>query len=86
MPVICSSLVNVIRARKAMQAAFESGDWEAVRVHDEQVGQLLDLAFSDELRDNRALVGELEKVLALYADVVAYLPESAAQRWLKASH
>jgi len=48
------------------------------------VGPALDLAFSDEQRDNAALIGELEKVLALYAQVVTCLPEATAQRWLAA--
>lgn len=85
MPLVCSSLVNVIRTRKSMQTAFEQGDWDSVRCFDTRLGEALDFAFSDEARDNSALVGELEKVLALYAKVVAYLPESTAQRWLKAT-
>lgn len=84
MPLVCSSLVAVIRVRKALQQAFEVGDWESVRKLDAEVGPALDLAFSDEQRDNAALICELEKVLALYADVVTGLPEATAQRWLAA--
>lgn len=84
MPLVCSSLVAVIRARKALQNAFEAGDWDSVRELDTAVGPALDLAFSDERRDNAALVSELEKVLALYAKVVTCLPEATAQRWLTA--
>lgn len=84
MPLVCSSLVAVIRARKALQNAFEAGDWNSVRELDAAVGPALDLAFSDDRRDNAALVSELEKVLALYAKVVTCLPEATAQRWLTA--
>ena len=84
MPLVCSSLVAVIRVRKALQHAFEAGDWDGVRKLDAEVGPALDLAFSDEQRDNAALIGELEKVLALYAQVVTCLPEATAQRWLAA--
>ena len=84
MPIVCSSLVAVIRARKALQNALEAGDWDAVKAHDAEVGPALDEAFSDELRDNAALIGELEKILALYAKVVTALPEATAQRWLTA--
>lgn len=84
MPLVCSSLVDVIRTRKAMQNAFERGDWDGVKACDERLGRMMDAAFSDDARDNASLVGELEKVLALYARVVTYLPEATAQRWLSA--
>ncbi|MDZ7923783.1 MAG: hypothetical protein U5M23_06915 [Marinagarivorans sp.] len=85
MSLVCSSLVDVIRTRKALQSAFESGDWDAVRFFDERLVRMMDTAFSDDERDNGSLVGELEKVLALYARVVTALPEAAAQRWLCAT-
>ncbi|BCD99476.1 hypothetical protein [Marinagarivorans cellulosilyticus] len=85
MPLVCSSLVDVIRTRKAMQTAFEVGDWDGVKACDERLGRMLDAAFSDDNRDNTALVAELEKVLAMYARVVTYLPEATAQRWLCAT-
>lgn len=85
MPLVCSSLVDVIRTRKAMQTAFEQGDWDGVRTCDERLGRMMDAAFSDDHRDNATLVLELEKVLSLYARVVTHLPESTAQRWLCAT-
>ncbi|WP_156312465.1 hypothetical protein [Marinagarivorans algicola] len=84
MRLVCSSLVDVIRTRKAMQTAFECGNWEGVKACDERLGRMLDAAFSDDTRDNASLVAELEKVLALYARVVTYLPEATASRWLSA--
>ncbi|HEY7772096.1 MAG TPA: hypothetical protein VIC26_02865 [Marinagarivorans sp.] len=86
MPLVCSSLVDVIRTRKAMQTAFDSDDWDGVKACDERLGRMLDIAFSDDNRDNTALVTELEKVLATYAKVVAFLPEATAQRWLCAGN
>ncbi len=85
MPLVCSSLVDVVRTRKALQAAFEAGDWDAVRSFDERLVRMMDTAFSDDERDNGLLVSELEKVLALYARVVTSLPEATAQRWLSAT-
>lgn len=84
MHLVCSSLVDVIRTRKAMQKAFECADWDGVKTCDDRLGRMLDAAFSDDVRDNSALVAELEKVLALYAQVVTCLPEATAERWLKA--
>ena len=86
MPLVCSSLVDVIRTRKAMQTAFDTDDWDSVKACDERLGRMLDIAFSDDNRDNTALVNELEKVLATYAKVVTYLPEATAQRWLCAGN
>jgi hypothetical protein len=86
MAIVSSSLVDVIRTRKALETAFELGDWDVVKSYDARLGSVLDEAFSDESRDNQALVCELEKVLALYARVVKHLPEATARRWLCTGH
>jgi hypothetical protein len=83
MTIIAASLVNVMRTRREMERALHQGDWDAVKQWDSKVGQSLDAAFDDPSRDNRALVDELEKVLGLYAQVVAQLPEHTAQQWLR---
>lgn len=83
MKIIPASLVNVMRARREMERAFAQGQWEAVKEWDKKVGQCLDAAFDDPERDNRVLVDELEKVLALYAQMVSHLPEHTAQQWLR---
>jgi hypothetical protein len=83
MNVVAASLMNVKRARREMERAFDAGDWEGVKLWDGRVGAGLDSAFDDPGRDNVKLVGELEKVLALYAQIVTQLPDQTLQQWMK---
>lgn len=82
MNVISNSLVEVMRTRRALEHAFEQADWPSIKEWDAKVGACLDAAFDDPERDNSLLVGELEKILKLYASMVAYLPEHTAKQWL----
>lgn len=82
MKLISSTLVEVMRTRRALEQAFEKSDWDAIKQCDAKVGNCLDAAFDDPERDNSLLVSELEKILKLYATMVAYLPEHTAKQWL----
>ncbi len=82
MTLITASLVEVMRARRGMEQAFEQNDWDAIKAWDTKVAPCLDAAFDDPERDNSLLVSELEKILKLYAAMVAHLPEHTAKQWL----
>ncbi|WNO07940.1 hypothetical protein [Teredinibacter sp. KSP-S5-2] len=77
MSVISASHFSLVRARRELEKAYDCEDWEAVRQWDQDLGVMLNRAFDDEDRDTRALVGELEKVLSLYATIVSSMPEKA---------
>lgn len=77
MSVISGAHVNLVRARKALEKAFEERDWDALRETDKRLGESLNEAFDDEHRNTFELVQEMEKVLHTYAGVVAALPEGA---------
>lgn len=83
MNVVPTSHLALVRARKKMEQAFECHDWEAVREWDTLVSHQLNQAFDDEHRDHSLLVGELEKILALYSAMTCCLPEATAQQWLR---
>lgn len=78
MSVVAVSHMALSRARRELEKAYFANDWEKVRACDRQLSHQLNLAFSDEHRNTRALVEELERVLSLYARMVKQLPEEAA--------
>ena len=80
MSVVTVSHAQLARARRDLERAYHSSDWDGVRRCDRQLGHHLNLAFADEHRDTRALVDELEKVLSLYADMVLSLPAEVANK------
>lgn len=77
MSVVAASQVALIRARRALNQAFLDADWDAVRERDAALAEQLNISFADENRDTQALVEEMEKILALYAKMVAILPGQA---------
>lgn len=77
MTVISASHFSLVRARRELKKSYDTGDWRAVKQWDQDLGSLLNLAFDDDGRDTRALVNELEKVLSLYAEIVASMPEKS---------
>lgn len=83
MNIVPTSHMALVRARKNMQSAFESQDWVAVKEWDARVSHQLNQAFDDDLRDHKRLVGELEKILALYSSMTLCLPDATADQWLR---
>lgn len=77
MSVVSASYVELVRSRRALQRSFLDRNWDDVRKWDSLLGGHLNSAFDDDYRDTLALVEELEKVLKLYADIVAAVPEHA---------
>lgn len=78
MPVIPSSYLNLVRARRELESAFYSQDWEQVKHWDATMGECLGCAFDDEHRNTGQLIQELERILGLYAQIVSSLPEQAS--------
>lgn len=74
MSVVSAAQFKLVRARKQMEKAHRHHDWADVRSWDEELASCLDEAFDDDTRDVKSLIGELENVLHLYADIVADLP------------
>jgi hypothetical protein len=83
MNVIPISHLALVRARKNMEKAFDSGDWDAVRKWDSVISQELNEAFDDSRRDHALLASELEKILGLYSLMTRCLPEATAEQWLR---
>jgi hypothetical protein len=83
MSVVPVSHISLVRTRREMEKSFFSADWEAVKDWDQLLAFQLNKAFDDPARDHKMLVGELEKVLALYSDMVRSLPEATVQAWLR---
>ncbi len=82
MSVVSMSHLNLLRARKQMEKAFNDCDWDAVKEWDVLLTHQLNQAFDDPTRDNQLLVEELESILGLYAKMVSVLPDVATQSWL----
>lgn len=82
MSVVAVSHIALVRARRELEKAWHTHDAEKIRVCDRQLGHQLNLAFTDEHRNTRALLKELEQVLALYAQMVTALPAQAAGKLL----
>ena len=78
MSVVLSSHVELVRARRELEKAFEAGAWDNVRALDQHLAERLNSAFDDEQRDTRMLLEELEKILHTYSVVVAGLPQFSA--------
>jgi hypothetical protein len=83
MSVVPVSQLNLARARREMEKSYKTGDWQAVQDWDQLVALQLSQAFDDPARDHKMLVGELEKVLELYSQMVRSLPEVTADNWLR---
>lgn len=77
MSVVSSSHFSLVRARRELEKAFQKGDWDAVRVWDQQLGEKLNEAFDDDGRDTVALIDELERILLTYSNVVSAMPVHA---------
>lgn len=82
MSLIPVSHLSLVRTRREMEKSFFSSDWEAVKDWDQLLAFQLNQAFDDPARDHKMLVAELEKVLALYSDMVRSLPEATMENWL----
>lgn len=82
MSLVPVSHLSLVRARREMEKAFLASDWEAVKDWDQLLTFQLNRAFDDPARDHKMLVGELEKVLALYSEMVRELPDATMQAWL----
>lgn len=82
MNLVPVSHLSLVRARKEMEKSFASQNWEAVKDWDQLLALQLNRAFDDPARDHKMLVGELEKVLALYSEMVRSLPEATVENWL----
>jgi hypothetical protein len=83
MSVVPVSHLSLVRTRREMEKSFFNADWEAVKDWDQLLAFQLNTAFDDPARDHKMLVGELEKVLALYSDMVRSLPEATVENWLR---
>jgi len=81
MKVISESLVHVIRSRRLLAQAYKNSDWVGLKALDKTLCGYLDEAFEDAGKNNHSLIIELEKILALYGDIVASLPEAIADQW-----
>ena len=83
MNLVPVSHLSLVRTRREMEKSFLGADWEAVKDWDQLLAFQLNQAFDDPDRDHKMLVGELEKVLALYSDMVRSLPDATVQDWLR---
>jgi len=83
MNLVPVSQLNLVRARREMEKAYQAGDWQGVQDWDQMVALQLNQAFDDPDRDHKMLVSELEKILLLYSQMVRSLPETLAEGWLR---
>lgn len=83
MSVVPVSPLSLIRTRRAMEKSFSNADWDSVKDWDQLLAFQLNQAFDDPARDHKMLVGELEKVLALYSDMMRSLPQVTMESWLQ---
>ncbi|WP_370978928.1 hypothetical protein [Agaribacterium sp. ZY112] len=79
MSLISCSHVDLVRTRKSLEFAFDNKQWGALKRHDLLMGEALDKAFDDKTLNAKELMSELERVLALYARIVAELPASESE-------
>ena len=75
MAVVSSAFFSLVRARRELERACAEQDWDKVRRWDLQLASYLNQAFDDDVRDTKALMSELQKVLRLYASIVESLPD-----------
>lgn len=80
MSVVSASQFALARTRRSMLKAFRQKNWEAIKTCDRDLAANLNNAFDDSNRDTRALIDELEKIIGLYAEMVANLPADASDR------
>ncbi len=83
MSIVVASQFALKRARRQLETSFRQGNWQAVRENDIELGRLLNKAFDEKGRNTRALVSELENILALYADMVSVLPEQQESTFIR---
>lgn len=81
MAIVSAIHLNLVRARREMEKAFQREEWEAVKDWDHLLSVQLGRAFDDPQRDHMLLVTELQKVLSLYGKMVHALPDAAVERW-----
>lgn len=74
MSIVPASHVELTRTRRELKKAFDVREWDDIRALDQRLADRLNDAFDDDLRDTDILIGELEKILHIYAIVVAELP------------
>ncbi|MBC6904739.1 hypothetical protein DWB84_04570 [Saccharophagus sp. K07] len=82
MSLVSLSHLSLVRTRREMEKSFVNQDWDAVKDWDQLLAQQLTQAFDDPNHDPKMLVGEMEKILALYSDMVRRLPEATIENWL----
>ena len=75
MSVTNATQFALIRARRELEKAHDTKNWQAVKDWDQRLGDFLNQAFEDDARDTKALIDELEKVLKTYTRVVSSLAE-----------
>ncbi len=83
MSIIPVSHMALVRARREMEKSYLTDDWHAVKDWDQLLAVQLTQAFDDPQRDHKMLVGELEKILGLYSQMVRDLPAATAETWLR---
>ena len=79
MSVICKSHVDLVRVRKSLEKALAENNWCALREHDLSLTDVMNAAFEDTSRNSSELVIEMERVLRVYARMVASLPSSGQE-------
>lgn len=80
MSVVTPTQFNLIRSRRFLERAFAKRDWHAVREWDRKLAQSLNDVFDDPDRNSKALLSELETVLATYGRLLAELPDESMRR------
>lgn len=75
MCVIPATHVALTRARKTLSRAYQVANWHSVGESDELLSEVLSQAFDDPNRNQRYLMQEMEKILALYADIMRSHPD-----------
>jgi outer membrane receptor for ferric coprogen and ferric-rhodotorulic acid len=78
MSVVSLPHIELVRSRKTLEKAYLQQDWDSLREIDSRLGAALNNAFEDEQRDTVELVHEMERILSLYAEIVASMPKNAS--------
>ncbi len=75
MSVVSQPYLELVRSRKTLEKAYVKQDWDGLKDMDAHLGIALNNAFDDEQRNTVELVHEMERILSLYANIVASLPK-----------
>lgn len=77
--VIPFSQIELIRSRQSVSSMLQHRDWKALKEADIELIEKLNAAIDDPHKNTSSLLIEVQKVIALYRQVVAVLRDDCQQ-------